>query len=144
VRSGETLAYPIQFNVPALVPNVEVPHCIHTEYRLQLDVGFMRNSPKGAPVRIKVPIRIGTHLANITADGLPSAPPAYDQISCSKQGASTTPTMPDSPPVYTASVSGLSTVEDGEAQNNYTPLCYHYNFAFTADENDPKEAKKTQ
>lgn len=58
VMSGEDFKYPIKYNVPALLPNVDVPNCIQTNYHIHLVVGFVRNTPKGAPISIKVKLSL--------------------------------------------------------------------------------------
>jgi hypothetical protein len=130
IPTGENLSYPIKFNVPALTPNLDVPNCIQTSYRLQLDVGFIRNSPKCATICIQVPISIGTHL-KANDDSLPTyPPPAYEEIENRENFGAL---YPQFPPEYSASMMGLSTIEDAD-QKDYSPLCYHYNFAFEDDD----------
>jgi hypothetical protein len=141
VLTGNDLTYPIAFNVPALVPNIEVPNCIHTDYHLRLIVGFIRGSGKGAPIAIKVPILLGTHIRKSASNNqLPGPPPAYSDIGANQENID----YDIRPPTYTPSVGGLSSIESGEENANYTPLCYHYNFAFNPDDEALTMKKKTK
>ncbi|KAI6184045.1 Arrestin domain-containing protein 5 [Aphelenchoides bicaudatus] len=133
IPTGENLTYPIKFNVPALIPNLDVPNCIQTNYHIQLDVGFNRQSPKGAPISIKLPISIGTHLQNPNDRSFPDAPPAYEEIENHKDHNASL--YPSFPPDYSESTMGLSTID---SEDGYTPLCYHYNFAFNQEEEEKK------
>ncbi|KAI6179666.1 hypothetical protein M3Y98_00635000 [Aphelenchoides besseyi] len=81
IPSGNTLNFPISFNIPALVPALNVPHMIASEYVLCLKVGFARNSPNAAVIFMEIPIQIGTEIMEVNNYDIPSAPPAYDEIS---------------------------------------------------------------
>lgn len=54
VRAGASFSYPIQFYIPALVPQLNVPNCIYSEYELRLAVGHIRNSSHAAFLHINV------------------------------------------------------------------------------------------
>jgi hypothetical protein len=137
LRTGEDLKYPIKFNVPALLPNIDVPNCIQTFYHIHLDVNFIRNCAKGAPIRIRVPISIATHLQFPERI---SAPPAYDDIIENRENIGSSNHFNLPPPDYNSSVLGLSSIDNEDA--NYAPRCYHYNFGFLSDEN--ADDKKNQ
>ncbi|CAD5211438.1 unnamed protein product [Bursaphelenchus okinawaensis] len=123
VTAGNSLQYPIRFNIPALVPGVLVDGCIHMQYQLCLDVGFEREINKGTIAQITVPIEIGTH---ISAD----APPPYDSLDFSVSSA---------PPGYNQSVTGLTETFEAEFSNLYNPMCCYYsNPGFEKDENSKK------
>lgn len=102
---------------------------------MRLDVGFerVRSTPKSVPISIKVPISIGTQLQTIR-EAFPCAPPSYEEI---ENQENLTGLYPMFPPDYSASTLGLSNTHDMD--DSYTPLCYHYNFAFT-----PEDEKKNQ
>jgi len=139
IKSGDRLEYPIEYNVPALLPNIDVPNCIQTYYYVQLDVGFVRNCPKHNPIAIKIPISIGTHL-QAPGEQYATAPPAYEDIENRENfGVSHLQQFP--PPDYNSSVMGMSAV-DGEDQAGYAPLCYHYNFGFCLDDESNANKKR--
>ncbi|KAI6196880.1 hypothetical protein M3Y94_01160500 [Aphelenchoides besseyi] len=145
VQTHDQRRYPIQFNIPALVPNVDVPHCLHSDYRLQLDVNFVRGSAKGSPISIKVPIIIGTHMRDnanfpVPSDNfeLPLAPPPYNFTNEILENS-----IMERPPAYSPTIGGLSAI-DPDAQDGYAPLCYHYNFGFAVEDEMSGAEKKTQ
>ncbi|KAI6174842.1 Arrestin domain-containing protein 5 [Aphelenchoides bicaudatus] len=80
IRAGTSFSYPIQFYIPALVPQLNVPNCIYSEYEIRLAVGHIRNSPNAALLHISVPIKIGTQMTETFAPEMSIAPPAYDEI----------------------------------------------------------------
>jgi hypothetical protein len=140
--AGQSLSYPIRFYVPALVPGISIPSCIETSLFACLDVGLIRGSPKSAFLTLKTPIFVGTHpagmgvleeLTNKPSDALlkhriPTAPPSYDQGGTRE---SDTTSMLDLPPSYASSVCGLSDISENASavqNDNYSPVCYHYNF----------------
>lgn len=83
---------------------------------------------------IQMPISIGTHLQS-SDDSFPvSPPPAYEEI---ENRENYNGLYPQFPPDYSASLMGLSCLNDAD-QDGYTPLCYHYNFAFCGDEEEKK------
>ncbi|KAE9549950.1 hypothetical protein FO519_006829 [Halicephalobus sp. NKZ332] len=87
VSSGQTYTYPIQYYIPAIVPNFEIPACMKVDYNLVLTLGRDRNHINRGFLTLKVPIFIGTHPTTIRGPGkvrpeeyhsmVPSAPPAY-------------------------------------------------------------------
>jgi hypothetical protein len=54
VRAGQSFGYPILLNIPALVPQFNIPNCLFTSYELQLSVGFARNSPNAVVLNLNV------------------------------------------------------------------------------------------
>ncbi|CAD5215789.1 unnamed protein product [Bursaphelenchus xylophilus] len=123
ITAGKSLQYPIRFNVPALVPNLNISGCIQMQYHLNLDVGFDREIHKNPLIQLKIPIEIGTH---ITAD----APPAYDCLDTN---------LGDAPPSYQESISGLTEALEAEFSSQYNPVCYFYsNRGFEKEENEKK------
>ncbi|KAH7717498.1 arrestin domain-containing protein 2-like isoform X3 [Aphelenchoides avenae] len=151
VVGGQRYTYPIRFYVPALVPQICVPECIHTKLFARLEVGLVRSSPKSAFLNLMTPIVIGTHpgsmddaLLDHNGDSsqlrqrLPTAPPSYDETLSTAESAS----VLDLPPSYASSVCGLSEITENGASptnENYTPMCYHYNFGFSGEETGKKK-----
>lgn len=54
IVAGRSLTYKPRFNIPALTPNLEVHDCLMVDYRLKLTVGLLRNTSKGAIIRLTV------------------------------------------------------------------------------------------
>lgn len=117
ILAGQSLTYRPRFNIPALTPNLEVPDCLLVDYRLKLTVGFNRGTPKGAFLRLSVPILLGTVPTCGDFKGEPR-PPVY---------------MPSAPPAYVASEGGVGRLgEDEDA--DYTPVYAFYDFPVEVDE----------
>uniref|UniRef100_A0A0M3I3H6 Arrestin_C domain-containing protein n=1 Tax=Ascaris lumbricoides TaxID=6252 RepID=A0A0M3I3H6_ASCLU len=131
-----------EFNVPALVPDFEIPGCIYVDHMLKFEVGFIRNGkPQYSICVIKVPIFIGTS----GIDGKGDAPPMsskqseeYDscitsEVTAGEINACAYPphtfSLPP-PPSYTDSMEGRSNVLEGDDEcPAYTPLYYRYSVA---------------
>jgi len=146
--------FPINFYVPALLPNMRIPECIEANYTLRLSVGFKRGCAKYAFLQLSTPILIGTHPTSDAAKSfeeakqkLPAAPPVYSDGDSPTESAST---APDVPPAYTSSIGGLSETNDspadkasllnGEGKKEYAPITYHYNFGYSLE--DEEKSKK--
>lgn len=82
ITAGNSLTYPIKFNVSALIPNFDIPGCIQMIYKLCLDVGFTREHGRNYFAQIRVPIEIGTHFVEMG-----DAPPAYGDVVMSDQNS---------------------------------------------------------
>jgi len=54
VPAHTRFAFPINFYVPALLPNMRIPECIEADYTLRLSVGFKRGVAKYAFLQLSV------------------------------------------------------------------------------------------
>lgn len=54
IKSQSKFEFPIQFNIPGLLPNLELPQFIESNYCLRLIVGYKKGSTKIPIVELEV------------------------------------------------------------------------------------------
>uniref|UniRef100_A0A914ZM98 Arrestin C-terminal-like domain-containing protein n=1 Tax=Parascaris univalens TaxID=6257 RepID=A0A914ZM98_PARUN len=143
-----------EFNVPALVPDFEIPGCIHVDHTLKFEVGFSRKAkPQYSVCVITIPIFVGTSGVDGKRDAHAISSKhseEYDSCITSEEAAGETNASAYSPytfsipppPSYTESEEGASDVQEGDDDcPSYTAVCYRYSDANIAKADNKKNDK---
>ena len=135
ILAGHDYSYPIEFYIPALVPNFEIPACLRVSYELVLTIGRDRNTMSNGILTLSAPIFIATHYTAINGSSSKSSEAYSSHASYGSYANIPPPTyfgnefnnhLPPLP-TYSEAVGGRSAINDDDDENDYSPLLYQYN-----------------